>query len=186
MGRPARDLARATRAVEPDGPGLCLVRVTRSLVDASHAPPDAFEQFYRLAWPDLVRFAHLLTGSRARGEEVVQEAFIGYLRHRDTVENPYPYLRRAVINGAANGGRGGRDRERCVDPVPELAALPSADIDETLALLAALPYRQRAVLVLRYYLDMSEAEIAEILSVAPGPVKSAHHRAISRLRKELS
>ncbi len=117
---------------------------------------------------------------------MVQDAFVGYLRHRETVENPYAYLRRAVINGAANGGRGGRDRECCVDSLPELVALPSADIDETLALLVSLPYRQRAVLVLRYYLDMSEAEIAEVLSVAPGTVKSAHHRAISRLRKELS
>jgi len=162
------------------------VDVTNSLINAPPAPPDAFAQLYRSAWPDLVRFAHLLTGSRARGEEVVQEAFIGYLRHVDTVVEPFAYLRRAVVNGAANAGRSGRDREDAVDLLPELAAVPSADVDETLAQLSKLPYRQRAVLVLRYYLDLSEAEIADLLSIAPGTVKSAHHRAIARMRKELS
>ncbi|MEA2828530.1 MAG: hypothetical protein QOG43_2969, partial [Actinomycetota bacterium] len=171
---------------EPNDVRVCLVRVTHSRIEATHAPSDAFSQFYRSAWPDLVRFAHLLTGSRARGEEVVQDAFIGYLRHADTVTEPFAYLRRAVINGAANTTRGGRHREHPVELVPELAAVPSAEVDETFARLSGLPYRQRAVIVLRYYLDLSEAEIADVLSIRPGTVKSVHHRAIARLRKELS
>jgi RNA polymerase sigma factor (sigma-70 family) len=60
------------------------------------------------------------------------------------------------------------------------------EIDETWAAVSRLPYRQRAVLILRYYADLPESEIADVLGCRVGTVKSAHHRALERLRRELS
>lgn len=151
----------------------------------SEPPPlDPFELTYRELWPATVRLARLVSGSQDAAEDLAQDAFIGMMR-AGSVESPRAYLRRSVINGAINGTRRKRlEREhlaRQTEPVS-----PPPEYDETWQRLRVLPVRQRAVLVLRYYEDLSEAEIAEVLGCRPGTVKSTAARAIARLRKEMS
>lgn len=145
----------------------------------------------------LVRIATLLLDNRGEAEEAVQEAFertfAGWWRIRHP-ERAEAYLRTAVVNQCRSRGRR-RTRElevnrRAVAGVP--AASPSRDIEgaaDVLAVLDAvrsLPPRQREAVVLRYYADLSEAEIAQALGCAPGTVKSQLSKARTALASALS
>ncbi|HEX3426741.1 MAG TPA: SigE family RNA polymerase sigma factor [Acidimicrobiales bacterium] len=141
--------------------------------------PHDLVSLYRARYDDMVRLAFLLTGSPAEAEEIVQDAFVR-VRHRiSRVDNPSAYLRTAVVNGCRN-----RYRRLLVErrhaPRPETASYDR--VDELGDALAALPPRQRAVIVLRYYAGMSEAEIAAALGCRPGTVKSLCHRGLAALR----
>lgn len=132
----------------------------------------------------MVRFACLLTGSPAVAEEVVQEAFLKIHQLGQAPRNPDGYLRIVVANLSKSHLRrlrlernqSARDRLVFDDPV----------IDETWELVSRLPFRQRAVLALRFYEDLPEAEIARVLRCRPGTVKSSLHRGLAKLREELS
>jgi RNA polymerase sigma factor (sigma-70 family) len=140
---------------------------------------------YRAQWAGLVRLGRLLTGSQQLGEEVAQDAFLGLLRATRPIESPSAYLRRSVVNLAINAGkRRSREVAYLRRQREEVAAPP--EFDETWQALVALPPRQRAVLVLRYYEDLSEQEIANVLGCRPGTVKSLASRALDHLREELS
>ena len=143
-----------------------------------------FEALYRDRYLALVRLAYLLLGTRTSGEaeEVVQEAFAELHRRWALVEAPGPYVRAAVVNGCRRRQRrGAMDRVR-VGARPERgpAALGADDMGDAIA---RLPDRQRAVIVLRYYEDMSEADIAAALGCRPGTVKSLASRALADLRR---
>lgn len=147
-------------------------------------PPPGFDGTYRALWPGLVRLGHLLSGSRAVGEELAQDAFLGLLRTQSRVEQPGAYLRRSVVNLALNA------RRRRVLERTALAGHREQDThlpepDDLWPLLAQLPARQRCVLVLRSYEDLSEADIAHVLGCRPGTVKSLASRGLARLRQEL-
>ena len=133
----------------------------------------------------MVRLAHLLTGSPELAEDVVHDAFAASAGRWSTLEVPEAYLRRAVTNQARRAARqAGRDRDKTARlgrTVPLSAGLP--ELDETWALLCALPERQRMALVLRFYEDLSEAEIARLLECRPGTVKSLIHRGLAKVRK---
>ena len=141
----------------------------------------------------LVRMACLLVDDVGSGEEVVQDAFVRVYRAWARVDDPLKYLRTTVMNGARSGLRRRRAARRYVPPVARSA--PGADeeivvlsehADVTVAL-RGLPRRQRECLVLRYYVDLSEAEIASTLGISAGSVKSHSHRgmaALSRVLKE--
>lgn len=145
-----------------------------------------FDELYAASWAPLVRLGQLVAGSRAVGEELAQDAFIGLLRHAGRVEQPAAYLRRSVVNAAVRSRRRTqREREHLAARPPESTQLPP-EVDETWRHLARLPPRQRAVLVLRYYEDLSEADIATVLGCRPGTVKSLAARGLQRLRKDLS
>jgi len=145
--------------------------------------------YVRGQWPALVRYATALCGDPIEAEELVQSALVRvalrwpFVRDKD---NPDGYVRRAIVNGRTSRWRKLR-RESLVDLVPEHA--PYVDHpahDDTLwQLLATLPRRQRAVLVLRYYEDMSEDQIAATLGCAPGTVKSQASKALAKLRAAL-
>jgi RNA polymerase sigma-70 factor (sigma-E family) len=138
----------------------------------------------------LLSFAHLLTGDRHTAEDVVQTALAATalswqrVRRRD---HPEGYVRRAIVNTHLNAQRRRLWRERATAEVPE-AADPQpveAGVDERDAMwraLATLPPRQRAVLVLRYYEDLSEADISDILGCSRGTVKSQASKALEHLR----
>lgn len=150
---------------------------------ASPAGPGAFEAFYREQWADAVRLAHLLTGVDAVAEDLAQEAFTRVERRWAAVDNGPAYLRTALVNACRSWQRSrGREEVRLrlagsgVDQVDDLGA------DELLDAVDALPFRQRAVLVLRYYHDLSEQEIADALGCRPGTVKSLASRALDQLR----
>ena len=138
--------------------------------------------------PALLRYAHLLTGNRARAEDLVQSAFAAAYRHRGRLDpaTAEAYVRKAVLNGHLSWWRRGRVRERVTDRPPDRPVSDTAaavgERDAMWAALATLPSRQRAVLVLRYYEDLSEAEIARVLDVSPGTVKSQAAKALASLR----
>lgn len=153
------------------------------------------EQLYRDHWTALVRTAHFLLRDLGAAEEVVQDAFVSvhgqWARLRDP-DRALPYLRRAVVNKSRSvlrhravaekhlrRGLGERLRD-----APDAAQDVLADEARTdvVTALGHLPRRQREVLVLRYYLDLSEAEIASTLGVSRGAVKSHASRGSAHLR----
>ena len=144
----------------------------------------SFDSTYQSLWPGLVRLGHLLSGSQALGEELAQEAFLGLLRAGERVEQPGAYLRRSVVNLAVTSRRRSAFvRTALSGRREETAHLP--EHDDLWPLLARLPPRQRCVLVLRYYEDLSEAEIARVLGCRPGTVKSLAVRGLDRLLQEM-
>lgn len=130
----------------------------------------------------LVRLARLLTGSDHLSEDLVQEAFTR-LPSNPLPTNPGGYLRTIVVNLARDHHRRRYLIQRTRLPVPASTLIP--EVDETYVALQRLPAEQRAVVVLRFYADMSEQEIATALGCKLGTVKSRLHRALGTLRKEL-
>jgi RNA polymerase sigma-70 factor (sigma-E family) len=160
-------------------------------VDDRHGDWDeGFERFVLDAYPGLVRFGALLVGDRSGGEDVAQAALIkvhGAWGRIDDKAAAGAYTRTVMVRQAARWGRRRWTGER---PTPiaadDIAGLDAADdlaaADTVRRALAALPLDQRAVLVLRYYEDRSETEIATMLGIAPGTVKSRAARGIAALR----
>jgi RNA polymerase sigma-70 factor (sigma-E family) len=163
-------------------------------VPAPDGPDDLVHQLYRAHALTLVRLAVLLLGDRPSAEDVVQDAFMGLhrglprLRDRDKA---LAYLRTAVVNGSRSVLRArSRSARRGVAHDPpvwsaESAAIASEDRREMLAAVARLPRRSREVLALRYYLDLTEGEIAAALGVSRGTVSSTASRALAALAREL-
>jgi RNA polymerase sigma-70 factor (sigma-E family) len=155
----------------------------------------AFDAFVRARMPALLRFAHALTGDPHTAADLVQDALerTGMRWSRlDRQGDPEAYVRRAIVNGRTSRWRKLR-RETLVDALPEPRATAGhdgtaerAEHDELWQLLATLPRRQRAVLVLRYYEDLSEEQIAATLGCAPGTVKSQASKALAKLRTAMS
>jgi len=141
----------------------------------------------------LVRLAYVMLGSRPSAEDVVQEAFYGLYRRWDWLSDPdraLPYVRSAVLNGCRSvlRRRPARDLEAVHQPAEisaEAAALTSEERREVMRALRRLPDRQRETLVLRFYLDEPEAEIARVMGIRPGTVRSTTHRALSALGRLL-
>ena len=143
----------------------------------------------------LLRVAYQLTHDAAAAQDLVQEALLRVyqsVRHRGLApEDWYAYLRRAVINEYVRTRRLRSSTEIVTDAVPERPAAGcledrAADQAELWAALAALSERQRAVLVLRYFDDLSEAETAAVLDISVGTVKSHARDALARLRNQQS
>ena len=150
---------------------------------------------HREHYRSLVRLAAVLVDDVATCEELVQDAFVAVLvRHSalsDGARLP-AYLRSAVLNGARSHLRRRRTRERVrpvgvvrVEGSAEAGALRAEEHEVVLAALRALPERQREVLALRYYLDLSEAEIAETLGIGAGTVKTHAARGMAALHQTL-
>jgi RNA polymerase sigma factor (sigma-70 family) len=143
-----------------------------------------FATFYRDNSLWAARLAYLLTAEPGFAEDLMQEAFVGLYRHFDTVENPRAYVRVSLVHLANR--RRGRERRREVAQRLVVSREPVDDhADEVFDLIAKLPARQRAVIVLRYFEGLSELEIGAALGCAPGTVKSLASRAIVRLRREI-
>jgi RNA polymerase sigma factor (sigma-70 family) len=132
----------------------------------------------------LVRVAYLLTGSSAVAEDLVQDAFVRLHRHWDGVRLPSAYLRVTVVNACrAHHRRDRRERSH----FPELVTdhvVPETPV--VLDALATLPYRQRVALVLRFYEDRPDTEIAQALACRPATVRSLVHRGLATLRKVIT
>jgi RNA polymerase sigma factor (sigma-70 family) len=153
-------------------------------VESGPIPSSDLTTLYRRQRDAMVRLARLLTGSTAVAEEVVQEAFLKMHQLGQRPQNPDGYLRTTVANLSRSHLRrlrlerrvSSRERVTFIDP----------EIDETWEAVCRLPFRQRAVLALRFYEDLAEADIASVLRCRPGTVKSSLHRGLARLREELS
>ena len=155
---------------------------------------DAVTRLYLTHWPALVRLATLLTRDASVAEEIVQDAFVALHARWHLIANPAAaqgYLRTCVINGARSTLRHRGVVERLGQSAPERpagpeeAAIQAAEGARMLARLHRLPRRQREVLVLRYYADLSEQQIATVLGISPGTVKRHAHRGLCALRAAL-
>jgi RNA polymerase sigma-70 factor (sigma-E family) len=150
----------------------------------SKADSDGFEALYRAEYPGMIRLAYVLTGNADVAEDVVQDAFALLHAKLDSVDNPGGYLRVTVVNLCRNQERRRRQDRRLGAQIHQ-PRLSSLDASEMADVLLRLPYRQRAVLVLRYWGDWSEAEIASALNCRPGTVKTLASRGLTRLRREV-
>jgi RNA polymerase sigma-70 factor (sigma-E family) len=144
--------------------------------------PTEFVDLYQERYQAMVRYAALLVGSPEMAEELTQEAFILLRRNWHRAVHPKAYLRTTVTNLCHSYHRRHALEIRRRPAPPDPAQLGA---DEMWDAIATLPFRQRAVVVLRFYEDLPELEIAELLGCAKGTVASSLHRALARLRKEM-
>lgn len=160
---------------------------------------DAVTELYAAHWGPLVRLAWLLLHDAGEAEEVVQDAFVALHAHWSGLRDrgaATAYLRRTVLNRARSALRHRGVEERWAASVrggredPTVRTTASAEDDAVAGLsreavlgaLARLPVRQREVLLLRYYLDLGEAQIADALDISPGSVKTHASRGLAALR----
>jgi RNA polymerase sigma-70 factor (sigma-E family) len=155
---------------------------------------DEFADFVAGALPSLLRFGHVLTGSRPAAEDLVQTALGRAWRawRLRRIDNPHAFVRKVMVNSYASWFRRPGPMSEVVSASPagtviiEDGAHRVDDRDEVWRALATLPPRQRAVMVLRYYEDKSEREIADIMGTSAGTVKSQSARALRRLAEILA
>ncbi|GIG85557.1 DNA-directed RNA polymerase sigma-70 factor [Plantactinospora endophytica] len=158
------------------------------MVQTSAPAEPTFDAVYAAQYDPLVRLAYVTTGSRPAAEDLVQEVFVEWLRRRDDVREPVPYLRRAVVSRSTSWLRRRILERRYGDteaPPPEQSAPPDGTTTAVRAALARLKPRQRSVVFLRYYLDLPVDEIASALGCRPGTVKSLLHRSLAVLQEHL-
>ncbi|WP_432903031.1 SigE family RNA polymerase sigma factor [Micromonospora matsumotoense] len=153
---------------------------------------DEFRDFVAARSSALLRTAYLLAGDWATAEDLLQTALTKtYLawRRLGGIEAVEPYARRVLVNTSTSWWRRRWHGERPTEVLPERAGVDEIaqqlDRDALWRHLRALPARQRAVLVLRYYEDLSEAQTAALLEISPGTVKSQTSRALATLRRRL-
>ena len=153
-----------------------------------------FDNFVAAHVDDLLRTAYLIVWDEGEAEDLVQECLLKVARRWPRVrrmEQPQAYARRILVNLALDGARRRAQRRReleagdatslwAVDPLQALETRA-----ELLEALAQLHERQRAVLVLRYFNDLTEAQVADVLGCSPGTVKSSASRGLARLREAL-
>jgi RNA polymerase sigma factor (sigma-70 family) len=130
----------------------------------------------------MARLAYVLTNDAQVSDEVVQDAFLKVHANWSRIENPVAYLRTAVVNGCHSHHRHLRVERRTPD-TPQVASQLGAN--ELAAALAKLAYPRRAALALRYFCDLDDFQIAEILDCRPATVRSRIARGLADLRKEI-
>jgi RNA polymerase sigma-70 factor (sigma-E family) len=149
-----------------------------------------FDEFVTTRGPGLVRLARLLSGDRHRAEDLVQDVLArAYVRWKriSATDRPDAYVRQMLINANRSWWRLGRNREVPYGGSVHERVVGSDDAavverDRLWQMVLTLPYRQRAVLVLRYYEDLDDAAIAEILGCALPTVRTHAMRALAKLR----
>jgi RNA polymerase sigma-70 factor (sigma-E family) len=165
-------------------------------------PDVGITELYAAHWHRLVRLAWLLLRDQLAAEDVVQDAFVATHRNWGSIREGgrvVGYLQTAVVNGCRSVQRHNVvvDRQNVRDAASadavgrgsagsaEAQVIHSAERDALMDALRGLPARQREVLVLRYYSDLSEAQIAQILEISPGAVKTHAHRGLTALRQTI-
>ncbi|MFB6780203.1 SigE family RNA polymerase sigma factor [Streptomyces sp. NPDC056352] len=161
---------------------------------APYAPYPSFSSFVRARGPVLLRTARSLTANPSDAEDLLQTALTKTYVAWERIEDHRAldgYVRRALVNTRTSQWRKRKVDEFACDELPEQETAPAPDPAERQSLHDAmwravlkLPDRQRAMVVLRYYEDLSEAQTAEVLGVSIGTVKSAVSRALGKLRED--
>lgn len=153
---------------------------------------EQFTEFVRAHCDSLFRTAYLMTGDYQRAEDVLQSALVRIYQRWpriDAMASPLAYARKVVLSQASSWWRRRSSHESPMQAVTDRPVDDRADSvaehDRVWRAVLSLPPRQRAVTVLRYYEDLSEAQIAATLGIAPGTVKSNSHAAMRRLAQLL-
>lgn len=147
-----------------------------------------FTEFMLGSWSRLVRLGYALTGDRSLGEDLAQTALAKAYASWPKVAragDPDAYVRKIVVNASRDGFRRRRVTEVLTNSLPEAAADDMPSFEQRPALFAALmklPAGQRAIVVLRYWLDLTETETAAAIGCSVGNVKSQASRALAKLR----
>ncbi|HEV7758624.1 MAG TPA: sigma-70 family RNA polymerase sigma factor [Acidimicrobiales bacterium] len=177
-------IAVGARAEPPPRTGeeaLLGLGATDAPAAATVGPAATFDDLFRRRYQPMVRVAYLLVGSQAEAEDVVQDAFARIELRWAKLDNPEGYLHRVVVNRSHDVLRRRRIEQRFRalrrDETTELHANELGDA------LAALSPKRRTAVVLKYYAGLREREIAEVMGVRPGTVKSMLHRALAQLRE---
>jgi RNA polymerase sigma-70 factor (sigma-E family) len=187
----ARMLQRNRSLARPGDVGAKKTTTMLADVGADEAGPSRLAEVYERSAPAGFRLAYLLTGDRALAEDLVQEAFlrfVGRLHHLRDPEAFDAYLRRTIVNLSKDTFRR-RSVERSYlerHAAESQEGQPDRDIAEYESMrtaLLSLPQRQRAAIVLRYYEDLHESEIADLLRCRPATVRSLVARGLEALRK---
>jgi RNA polymerase sigma-70 factor, ECF subfamily len=161
-------------------------------VEVDKADEERFRQFVAGRSDSLLRTAYLLTGDRGKAEDLLQTALVktylswGRIKHDQAVEG---YTRKIMANTATSWWRRKWSAEQPTDILPERgqpdASSRVADTEEMRRFLGGLPARQRAVLVLRYFADLSEAQVADELGISRGAVSGYANRGLNTLRERM-
>ncbi len=183
--------------------GTSPIGSTGATAPAAVSADRGIADLYAAHWHRLVRLAWLLLRDQLAAEDVVQDAFVATHRHWSSIRDGgrvVGYLQTAVVNGCRSVQRHTVvvDRQNVKDAAaadaPGRASLDSAEAkvmdaaarEAMIDALGSLPTRQREVLVLRYYADLSEAQIAAALDISAGTVKAHAHRGLSTLRRSMT
>ncbi len=154
-------------------------RVVPEGESADDSPPQ-LEELFKERFDPMVRLATLMSGSQEVAQEIVMDAFSRIAPRLDSIAQPSAYLRTSVVNGVRSHHR--RLRTVRSQPTPRVEYTTVPDVDEMWSRLDQLRPDERTCVVLRYYEDLSIAEIAHHLDVPTGTVKSHLHRSIGKLR----
>jgi RNA polymerase sigma-70 factor (sigma-E family) len=179
-----RELLAADTAREPGG---------RSDLRDQADVDAVLTMLYRVHALRLTRLAYVMLGNKPAAEDVVQDAFAGLYRRWGRLSDQrkaLEYLRSSVLNGCRTAIRRNRPHRTLADLEPsaisaETAVLASERQRTVMRAIRRLPDRQREALVLRFYLDEPEAEIARLMGIRPGTVRSTTHRALAALGRLL-
>jgi RNA polymerase sigma factor (sigma-70 family) len=171
-------------ALRGDMAGEDVIDEAEAVPPGAPADDDGFARFYSGGFERAARLAFLLTGDSDGSEDIAQEALCRIQPRFASLDHPWAYLRTVVVNLCKRHGIE-QARQRSARARIGLPRVETPRAHELGDVIDALPRRQRAVVVLRYYEDLTEAEIAAVLSCRPGTVKSLATRALNRLRKEL-
>ena len=180
------DLDRTAAAHAPQWQGF----VESDGADSTHvSPAAAVTELYAAHALGLIRLAHIMLGDRQTAEDVVQDAFLGLYRRWQYLRDPAKalgYLRSSVLNGCRSELRRRPTAELDGSHGPqatsaESAVLTAEERREIIHALRRLPHRQREVLVLRFYLDLPDDQIAVTMHISQSTVRSAAHRGLAAL-----
>ena len=193
--------SRVSSCVKPNDPGdvaaVCLPGATRALHETGDSAEVAVSTLYQASAVSLIRLAWIMLGDRPSAEDVVQEAFCDLYRRWDRLaeaDSALYYVRSSVLNGCRSLLRRRAVRRRSMEYglpeiSPEAVVLNGEERVELIRALGRLPDRQREALVLRFYLDLSDEEIARVMGIRQSTVRSNAHRglvALARVLKETS
>ncbi len=163
-------------------------RIVTSTPDPPLAEPsrdaEEFAKFYRAEQPGQVRRAVLMLGSDEAANDVVHDALAAMYQRWSSIREPGPYLNRAVLNGCRAVGRERATARRLRRRLGPTEPTPPNDV--LFDVLGRLPFNHRAAVVLRFYVGMTEREIAAVLDVPAGSIGPWINRALTTMEKELS
>lgn len=161
-----------------------LIHVQRVITPRGRKSYRDLEDLYRDQWAEMVRLAWLMNGSREAAEDIVHDAFLRLEPLWPSLQHPAAYLRQVVVNGVRTYQRRVA-MERRHRPIPLAPSTTDCEFQNIWAVVDDLPTRQREALILRFYLDLTISDVAELLGCPVGTTKSLIHRGLATVREKV-